>query len=187
MFAGNIGDAQDFPAILDAAEVLKDDHKIRWLIVGEGRASEWVRSEVMRRGLEHCFLLLGGYSVDRIPSFYKHADALLVSLKSDPVFSLTIPGKVQSYLMAGIPLLGMLDGEGAAVIHEANAGLTCKAGDSIGLVNAVLAMAEMTPEERKILGLNGRKYAQQEFDRTQLVNQSEALLNEAVMMHKRKS
>jgi hypothetical protein len=48
-------------------------------------------------------------------------------------------------------------------------------------------MAEMTPEERKILGLNGRKYAQQEFDRTQLVNQSEALLNEAVMMHKRKS
>jgi glycosyltransferase involved in cell wall biosynthesis len=187
LFAGNIGEAQDIPAVIDAAERLKKNSNIRWVIVGDGRKTEWLKSEILKRGLEECVLLPGRFPVERMPSFYAHADALLVSLKSDPVFSLTIPGKVQSYLMAGIPLLGMLDGDGAAVIHEANAGLTCKAGDSIGLVNAVLAMAEMTPEERKILGLNGRKYAQQEFDRTQLVNQSEALLNEAVMMHKRKS
>jgi colanic acid biosynthesis glycosyl transferase WcaI len=187
LFAGNIGEAQDIPVVIDAAERLKKNSNIRWVIVGDGRKTEWLKSEILKRGLERCVLLPGRFPVERMPSFYAHADALLVSLKSDPVFSLTIPGKVQSYLMAGIPLLGMLDGEGAAVIHEANAGLTCRAGDSIGLVNAVLAMAEMTPEERKKLGLNGRKYAQQEFDRTQLVNQSEALLNEAVMMHKRKS
>ncbi len=187
LFAGNIGEAQDIPAVIDAAEQLKQNSMIRWVIVGDGRKSEWLKSEIHERGLEECVLLPGRFSVDRMPSFYVHANALLVSLKSDPVFSLTIPGKVQSYLMAGIPLLGMLDGEGAAVIREANAGLTCDAGDSIGLVNAVLAMAAMTAEEREIFGSNGRKYAQQEFDRTQLIDQSEALLTEAIMIHQQKS
>lgn len=187
LFAGNIGDAQDIPTVIDAAERLKKNSNIRWVMVGDGRKTEWLKSEILKRSLESCVLLPGRFSVERMPSFYAHADALLVSLKSNPIFSLTIPGKVQSYLMSGIPLLGMLDGEGAAVIHEANAGLTCRAGDSIGLVNAVLAMAEMTPEERKVLGLNGRKYAQREFDRTHLVSQSEALLNEAVNMHQHKN
>lgn len=186
LFAGNIGEAQDIPAVIDAAERLKQNSMIRWVIVGDGRKSEWLKSEIHKRGLEACVLLPGRFSVDRMPSFYAHADALLVSLKIDPVFSLTIPGKVQSYLMAGIPLLGMLNGEGAAVIREANAGLTCGAGDSIGLAEAVLAIAAMTAEERKILGSNGRKYAQQKFDRTNLIDQSEALLTEAILMHQQK-
>ena len=148
MFAGNIGDAQDFPAILDAAEVVKGDRRIRWLIVGEGRVSEWVRSEVIRRGLEHCFLLLGSYPVDRMPSFYKHADALLVSLKAESIFAMTIPGKIQSYLAAGIPILAMLNGEGAEIIRRSGAGISSPAGDGFALATAVIHMANMNNEER---------------------------------------
>lgn len=184
MFAGNIGEAQDMPAVLDAAERLKDNAGIRWVIVGDGRKSDWLLSEVARRGLDKQVLLPGRFPVDRMPSFYAHADALLVSLKRDPVFSMTIPGKVQSYLMAGVPLLGMLDGEGAAVIRDARAGLTCDAGDSPGLARAVLAMAAMPPDERRQLGLNGRKYAQQEFGRTLLMESLEALLAEAITCSK---
>jgi glycosyltransferase involved in cell wall biosynthesis len=122
-----------------------------------------------------------------MPSFYAHADALLVSLKREPVFSMTIPGKVQSYLMAGIPLLGMLDGEGAAVIRDAQAGLTCEAGDGAGLAQAVLALAAMAPKRRKQLGLNGLKFAQQEFGRSQLMGRLEGLLAEAVTISKAKA
>jgi glycosyltransferase involved in cell wall biosynthesis len=93
---------------------------------------------------------------------------------------MTIPGKVQSYLMAGIPLLGMLDGEGAAVIRDSKAGLSCEAGDDAGLAEAVLVLAAMSADDRKQLGLNGRTYAQQEFGRTQLMDRLEALLIEAV-------
>jgi glycosyltransferase involved in cell wall biosynthesis len=132
-------------------------------------------------------LLLGRFPVERMPAFYAHADALLVSLKRDPVFSMTIPGKVQSYLMAGIPVIGMLDGEGAAVIQEANAGLTCEPGDGAGLAKAVLALLEMALEERSRLGLNGRKYAQQEFGRLKLMDRIEALLTEAVGIKKSKA
>lgn len=170
MFAGNIGDAQDFPAILDAAEVVKGDRGIRWLIVGEGRASEWVRSEVIRRGLENCFLLLGNYPVDRMPSFYKHADALLVSLKAESIFAMTIPGKLQSYLAAGIPILAMLNGEGAEIIRRAGAGISSPAGDGFALANAVIHMVNMNIEERLEMGRAGLALSEEEFSRGALIS-----------------
>lgn len=187
VFAGNIGEAQDMPTVLDAAERLKDNAHVRWVIVGDGRKSDWLQAEVVRRGLDKHVLLPGRFPVERMPSFYAHADALLVSLKRDPIFSMTIPGKVQSYLMAGIPLLGMLDGEGAAVIREAQAGLTCEASDGAGLAHAVLDLAAMPKAQRRRMGLNGRNFAQQEFGRTQLMDRLEALLAEAVTIRKAKA
>jgi colanic acid biosynthesis glycosyl transferase WcaI len=184
LFAGNIGEAQDLPAVLNAAESLKHNTAIRWLIVGDGRRSDWLHEEVARRGLQSKVLLLGRFPVERMPSFYAHADALLVSLKKDPVFSLTIPGKVQSYLMAGVPILGMLDGEGAQVITDSNAGLVCAAGNSGGLESAVLELFAMSVDQRKQLGVNGRDYAQKEFGRGLLMDQLEVLLHEAVDLHR---
>lgn len=180
LFAGNVGVAQDFPALLDAAESLKHNPAIRWLIVGDGRMTDWLRAEVVRRKLEHCFLLLGRFPLVRMPSFYAHADVLLVSLKRDPIFALTIPGKVQSYLLAGIPLLGMLDGEGADVIRNANAGLACPAGDAKQLARAVLELAAMSKDERLQLGKNGRAYAQKEFNREVLMDRLESWFVELV-------
>ncbi|MCX7124334.1 MAG: glycosyltransferase family 4 protein [Gammaproteobacteria bacterium] len=181
VFAGNVGEAQDFPAILQAAGILKKtDLQIRWLIVGDGRMAPWVKEQIIERGLENHILMLGRYPVERMPSFYACADALLVSLKPDPVFSMTIPGKVQSYLMSGIPLLGMLDGEGANVIHEANAGLCCAAGDSEGLAKAVVAMVEMSYQQRNQLGQNGRIYAESEFSREKLINTLESWFTEVI-------
>jgi colanic acid biosynthesis glycosyl transferase WcaI len=184
LFAGNIGEAQDLPAVLNAAESLRHNNAIRWLIVGDGRRSVWLHEEVARRGLQSNVLLLGRFPVERMPCFYAHADALLVSLKQDPVFSLTIPGKVQSYLMAGIPILGMLDGEGAQVITDSNAGLVCAAGNSEGLASAVLEMFAMSVDQRKQLGVNGRDYAQKEFGRGLLMDQLEVLLHDAVDLHR---
>lgn len=186
LFAGNIGEAQDLPAVLMAAEALKKNASIRWLIVGDGRKSEWLNEEVTSRGLQESVFLLGRFPVERMPSFYAHADALLVSLKKDPVFSMTIPGKVQSYLMAGIPLLGMLDGEGAKVITEANAGLVCGAGDAGGLAAAVVQLTAMSGNQRHQLGMNGRAFAKKEFDRDSLMDRLEALLHEAIALYKQK-
>ena len=180
VFTGNVGEAQDMKAVLDAVERLKDNASIRWIIVGDGRKFKWLQAEVSRLGLCERVVMPGRFPVERMPSFYAHADALLVSLKSDPVYSLTIPGKVQSYLMAGIPLLGMLDGEGASVILDAKAGLICKAGDGAGLARSVMVLYAMSPTERSELGLNGRKYALREFGRDQLMDRMESILTDAV-------
>jgi glycosyltransferase involved in cell wall biosynthesis len=186
MFAGNIGEAQDFPTILDAAALLKDRVDIRWIIVGSGRMAPWVRAEIARRSLEGCVVMPGRFPVDRMPSFFRHADALLVSLKPDPVFSLTAPGKIQSYLAFGRPILAMLDGEGAALIDEARAGLTSPAGDAGRLADNVVRLAALSAEERAVLGRNGAEYAQREFGRGALIDRLESWLGDLVSASVRK-
>jgi colanic acid biosynthesis glycosyl transferase WcaI len=187
VFAGNVGEAQDFPAIVRAAHILKDNERIRWVVIGDGSMMNWLRNEVFKMGLDNNFLILGRFPLERMPSFYAHAGALLVSLKKDPILSMTIPGKVQSYLMAGMPILALLDGEGARVINEANAGYVQSAGDSHGLAESVLMMSKLSTKDRKQFGLNGRAYAQQEFSRTCAMDRLEALFQEAIDIDKPES
>ncbi|GGI17902.1 glycosyltransferase family 4 protein [Oxalicibacterium faecigallinarum] len=184
MFAGNIGDAQDFPAILQAAQRLKDARHIQWLIVGDGRMAQWVTNEIKRVGLQDTVKMLGRHPLERMPSFFEHADALLVSLKDEPIFAMTIPGKLQSYLAAGIPVLAMLDGEGADLVRSANAGLTCAAGDANGLAAAVLQLSTASADERLEMGNNAFALAAREFDRGTLMNRFEAWLKKLSSLRK---
>lgn len=181
MFAGNIGDAQDFPSILKAAEILREEHAIRWLIVGDGRAAARVAAEIERRNLTKQMLMLGRFPLERMPAFFRHADALLVTLKDEPIFASTIPGKVQSYLATGIPLVAMLNGEGAKVISESGSGLVCAAGDAEGLARSVLALSRMTPAQRNEMGLRARTAYSQEFDREALMDRLEFWLESLQM------
>lgn len=170
LFAGNVGEAQDFPAILDAASALADRPDIRIVIVGDGRATPFVESEIRRRGLQGRILLLGRFPLERMPSFFRAADALLVTLKRDPIFAMTIPGKVQSYLAAGVPLVAMLDGEGARVIEELGAGLTCPAGDGKALAERIRTLADMDPVQRARLGHAAKEGSEREFGRAWLID-----------------
>ncbi|MFJ2995303.1 glycosyltransferase family 4 protein [Pandoraea sp. NPDC087047] len=178
LFAGNIGEAQDFPAILDAAQRLREHRHIRWAIVGDGRMGAWVAEEIRRRELGDAVLMLGRHPLERMPEFFAHADALLVSLKDEPIFAMTIPGKLQSYLAAGIPVLAMLNGEGADTVARGGAGLVCASGDSAALAEQVLAMSEMSPEVRAQYGARGRALCRAQFDRDTLIGQLEQWLSE---------
>lgn len=178
MFAGNIGEAQDFPAILEAARQLEHRSDIRWVIAGDGRLAGWVREEIARLGLEDRFVMLGRLPADRMPGLFEQADALLVSLNPDPVFSLTAPGKIQSYMAAGVPIVAMLDGEGAALIRDAKAGLTGPAGNATLLAANIERLADMPAADRAALGKNGATFARREFSRTMLIDRLERWLLE---------
>lgn len=178
LFAGNIGEAQDFPAIIDAADTLRGTPGLRWLIVGDGRAAPQVREEIARRGLQDRIVLLGRFPLERMPSFFAGADALLVTLRKEPIWSMTIPGKVQSYLAAGKPLLAMLDGEGSRVIKEAEAGLVAPAGDGQALAAQVRRLMALDLKERAAMGRNGIAYGQREFGRQQMVDALEGWIAE---------
>lgn len=177
MFAGNVGEAQDFDCILSAAEVLKNHKSIRWLIVGDGRMTGWVQHQIKLRGLDDNVLLLGRYPVQRMPEFFAHADAMLVTLADQEIFAMTIPGKLQSYLTAGIPIVAALNGEGAEVIRLAKAGFTCNAGDSSALAAIVLTMSQLSLTDRKSMGKNGMQYSQREFDRHHAIDTVEFFLS----------
>jgi len=176
MFAGNIGEAQDMPAILRAAEQLKDRKEIRWLLVGDGRAAPMVREQIAARGLQNTVFMLGRFPLERMPEFFKCADALLVSLKPEPIFALTVPGKVQSYLASGRPVLAMIDGEGAVVIERSGAGFTCPAGRSDLLAQQVLRLAALSIDERDAMGRRGQAFSHAVFGRQNLMDQLESWL-----------
>lgn len=183
LFAGNIGEAQDLPAVLKAAERLRDHTHIHWLIVGDGRMAAWAKAKVQRCGLTQVHFL-GRHSLESMPHFYAAADALLLPLKRETIFALTIPGKLQSYLACARPILAMLDGEGARIVAESGAGFVSPAGDADGLATQVLRLAAMPDTERQAMGLNGRKYYEANFDRTRLFDQLEHWLEEAIQERK---
>jgi glycosyltransferase involved in cell wall biosynthesis len=120
-----------------------------------------------------------------MPGFFKGAGALLVTLKAGPAFAMTIPGKVQSYMSAGKPIVAMLDGEGARVIADAGAGLVAPSGDSAALAEAVLALAGRDPAERERMGAAGRSYCQRNFDRADLLGRLEGWLQELARCRRR--
>lgn len=179
VFAGNIGEAQDFPTVLDAMHALRDT-EIRWLIAGGGRMEQLVRDEVVRRNLTRKVQMLGRRPVEEMPALFAMADALLVSLEAKPIFAMTVPGKVQSYMAAGKPIIGALDGEGASLIREAGCGVAVPAGDAAKLAAATEEMASASAESRSQMGNNGRNYAAKHFRRKDILDKLDRWLHEAV-------
>jgi lipopolysaccharide/colanic/teichoic acid biosynthesis glycosyltransferase len=179
MFAGNMGEAQGFDTILDAAEMLREHAEIHWVVLGDGRKRSWVEEQIRARGLDGCVHLLGSHPLETMPVFYSLADVMLVSLKREDIFALTIPGKVQSYLACARPIVASLDGEGARVIREAGAGLTAPAGDSRMLADAVLKARALGPDGLRGMGLKGRAYFEEHFEADALLQRLEGWMHEA--------
>ncbi len=177
MFAGNIGESQSFNTILTAAKILKDEGVlVNWLILGEGRLKNFVSNKIVEYNLVHNFKLLGQFPSEQMPNFFSCTDVLLVSLKNDPIFSLTIPSKIQSYLASGKPIITSLNGEGSRIIEEANAGFTSKAEDADDLARIIKKAILLNDSELKKMGENARKYFIEEFEREKLINKLEQIL-----------
>lgn len=165
MFAGNLGRVQGLPTLLDAAERLKSHPRIHWVFLGDGALADWMREEIARRTLESSVWMLGRYPAEKMPEFFAGADALLLSLGRSSALSLTIPTKLQSYLAAGKPILGSIDGEAAWLLEDSGAGWAAPAEDSEALAELVLRMANTSEAERQAMGQAGRVYWERLFQR----------------------
>jgi len=178
MFAGNLGVAQSLDTIIAAAETLKNE-KIHWVFLGDGRRRVWLQDEVAAKGLQDKVHILGGRPMETMPAYFSLASAMLVTLRDDPVMATTIPGKVQSYLACGKPVIGALNGEGNKVIHESGAGYCVDAGDVQGLASAVRNMSLLSEAERDEMGKSARHYYKQNFDRDMLIGQLEEWMEDS--------
>lgn len=178
MYAGNVGAAQSFKTILAAAGKLKGYQGIQWVVLGDGRMRSWVEERVERLGLKDTVHILGSRPAEMMPRYFALADALLVTLRKEPIFALTVPGKLQPYLACGRPVVAALDGEGARIVREAGAGLAVPAEDAEALAESVLELYRMSPEERERMGERGRAYFEEHFEREKLLDQLESWMHE---------
>nr|WP_236953201.1 glycosyltransferase family 4 protein [Methylomonas denitrificans] len=179
VFAGNIGVAQAIDVIIEAAKVLRKFEDIHFLVLGEGSRREHMLQETRRLGLTNLHVP-GRFPLEVMPGILQRASALLVTLTDQPIFAATVPSKVQAYMAAGRPIIACLNGEGARLILEAEAGLSVPAEDSKALAAAVLELYRKTPEERAMQGENGRQYFLKHFKHEKLVDELIEHFNELI-------
>lgn len=179
LFAGNLGEAQSFDTILDAASIIKQRNiNFNFVILGDGRMSGHIKKKIIEQKLENCVHLLGAYPPELMPKIFACADALLVTLKKDKIFSMTIPSKLQSYLACGKPVLASLDGIGAEILKSAQAGFACPAEDVEALVEIILDFIALDENIKNQLGKNARTYFEKHFERELLLTTLESILSE---------
>ncbi|HHX68354.1 MAG TPA: glycosyltransferase family 4 protein [Gallicola sp.] len=170
MFAGNIGESQDFESIINAAELTKKYINIKWVIVGDGRKKTWLENEIKKRQLDNSIILLGKHPVERMPYFFQKADVMLLSLKNEEIFSKTIPSKLQSYMAFGKPVIAMINGIGKKIIDDSECGFTTNAGNYVGLAENIIK-AYNTPHEILVkMGTKGKLYYHKEFEKKNIID-----------------
>jgi glycosyltransferase involved in cell wall biosynthesis len=170
VFAGNIGAAQAVEVIVEAAALLQSNTDIQFVVFGQGSRWEWMQNQIVMRGLKNLHLM-GQYPVETMPSVMQKAGALLVTLADEPIFALTVPNKIQAYLASGRPIVACLNGEGARLIEESQAGLSVPAQDAAALAATILKLSQLPESERILMGKNGRDFYNRHFEHDQLVDQ----------------
>jgi glycosyltransferase involved in cell wall biosynthesis len=170
MFAGNVGESQDFESIVNAAEQTLEFEDIQWIVLGDGRKKKWVEQQIQQRKLHNIFLI-GRKPMTEMPAYFKEADVMLVSLKDELIFRLTVPAKVQSYLACGKPILAMMNGEGADIIKQSHSGFAVSAGDFRSLAEKAIILYKMPKNELNAMANSSKEYYFKNFDRRELIDE----------------
>lgn len=174
MFAGNIGTVQSVETVIKTAEILKDE-PVKFHIVGGGTDLE--RLQKMGENMKNV-IFYGRKPIEEMPEFYAKADAMLITLAADPVLSLTLPGKVQSYMAVGKPIIGAIDGETKTVIEEAQCGFCGKAEDVDELAENIRKFIGNNTD-RFLMGKNAREFYVNNFQELMFMDKLEKYLNES--------
>ncbi len=155
-YAGNMGTAQSLDVILKAAKAAESEGiNVCFLLVGAG--TEFERLKALSSNQPNV-MLIPKLSREDVNYLYRYCDGLIVHLKQDPLFDITIPSKIQSYMYAARPIILGLNGDAADLINAADCGFTFCPGDAEDLLVAVKKLASLSKAERDSLGLNGRKF-----------------------------
>lgn len=173
MFAGNIGIAQSVDTIIRASVLCKDIKNLRWHILGDGK--EFENCKKLAKELQSPAIFYGRKPIEEMPSFYAKADAMLVTMKKDDIISMTLPGKVQSYMAAGKPIIGAIDGETQYIIKNANCGFCADAEDVEGLAHSVRKFVKGTSSQ---YAQNAYEYYNHNFTKSKFLEALQTVLME---------
>lgn len=180
VFAGNMGKAQALDAVIEAAGLLKSDFpNIQFVFIGSGVDVDKLKSVSQKKQLNNV-LFLPRRPVSEIGPVLRLADVLLVHLRKDPLFSITIPSKTQAYLAMGRPLLMAAEGDASELVNRAQAGLSCEPENPRAIAAAVKQLYDMTPSQLQRLGENGQSFYDRELSFSVAVDRYEQLFKTVI-------
>jgi len=185
LFAGNVGQAQGLNVILDAALILKGNlPKIHFLILGQGLQLDDLKRRAKELGLDNVHFI-PAVDLNKVGTFLGFADALLIHLNSDPLFKITIPGKTQAYMSVGKPIIMGVSGDASNLVTQADCGVCFEPEDSVALAEACKSLALLDSFDIQRLGINAKKFYDENLSVKVGVDSFEKVLNEAINIKQR--
>lgn len=157
VYAGNLGRAQGMETVVDAAAMLGRRDDVEILLYGDGIEEAALHARAARSG-SPALRFMGRVPGEAMPMVFAHADALLLHIRDEPLFTVTIPSKIQAYLAQGLPIVAGIAGDGAAMLDASGAAIVVPPGDATALAAAMAAMADLPPARRATMGAAGRRY-----------------------------
>ena len=162
LYAGNIGEAQDFNTLINACKKIDYD-KIKFIILGDGRFKEEFIERVSINNLNKYFVFLKSVPNNEVYKYLNSADFLYLSLNDSELFKMTVPAKLQTYMAIGKPVIANINGEGANLIHDSKCGFVTDSGNSSGLIKIFDKILKLQKNEILKIGLNGKSFYQENF------------------------
>lgn len=163
LFAGNMGRAQALDAVLEAASRLKASApRVSFVFLGGGVDVDRLKARAAELGLSNV-VFLSPVPMSNVGPYLAAADALLVHLRDDPLFEMTIPSKTQAYMAMGKPLLMAVRGDAAELVNRAGAGVLAEPENADSIADAASTLAGMPPEELQRMGNRGKAFYDREL------------------------
>lgn len=175
LYGGTVGPAQALDVVLRAAKLLSGS-RVRFVMLGDGPDLQRLKRQA---GDAPNVMFMDRVSEDDVARYFAAADALLVHLRDDPLFSITIPSKIGTYLACGRPVIGGLRGEPREIVEQSGAGQCFEPSDARGLARAALALSRCTREELDQMGANASRYHKEHVSKSVLMDEYEELLLKA--------
>lgn len=186
VFAGNLGRAQGLSAVVHAANLVrKSNSKVQFVFIGDGLELESLKTLAAGIGANNV-VFLPRRPMSEMEPILRMADVLLVHLKNDPLFAMTIPSKVQAYLAMGRPLLVAVRGDAAELVQRAGAGIVVEPENVSEIANAVFRFAASGPEALEAMGQAGEKFYWRELSQEAGIRRTANVLEEAVKHARRR-
>ncbi len=180
VFAGTMGRAQALGAVLDAARLVQSRQpSVQFIFVGGGILVESLRQRAAELALSNVKFLPVRPAAEVAP-LLAAADVLLVHLRDDPLFSITIPSKTQAYLAAGRPILMAVRGDAASLIDESGGGITTPPEDSSAMADRICQLAAASPLALREMGERGRAFYRSMLSRDAGVARFDAVFRDAL-------
>ncbi len=169
-FAGGMGPAQGIDLVVSAIEKVKDNNRIKLLLMGDGTEYNTLQSIVKSKGLTDRIKFMGWVPFVKLPAYMDICNVMMMCLKDNEVLNITVPAKLQTYMSCQKPVLAFMNGAGADVVNEAHCGISVPAEDVEGLSEAFLKLSDLSNSELEALGKNGKDYCEIYFDREHVLD-----------------
>jgi glycosyltransferase involved in cell wall biosynthesis len=169
-FAGNIGKVQNLENIIKAYNLITNEYKKKSQlnIIGDGSNLNDLK-KLSKNNSNIVFY--GKKNREDMAKYYIASDFLIISLIDQPIFSLTVPAKTQTYIAAKKPILAIIKGDVADIVKDNNLGVCADPSNLHNIKDAFIKCIDMPNHEKSKFIINNSKLLNTTFNKDHVISE----------------